>query len=194
MIAGSFTAESAEIAENKLVIIDWLIGRFFKNTIYVKIKADLLSVTLVEENHTFEDKPLLAVRIGSKGKGTIIAAGSEAEMIDPAIDDSVKIHNGFDHPRSCIRDFEIASATLRYFIRRVINRKAFVRPIIIMHPLEKIEGGLTEIEHRALRDLAELVGARDSFVWTGRVLDIQEIAESRFPETGGKLGWGKNTT
>lgn len=171
-------------------MLSWLINTFFKNTLYIKIKPDLLSVSLVEQNRTFEDKPLVALGTGRKGKRIIVAVGSEAEPAHSMCGDSVTIHNGFDHPRSCVRDFEIAQATIRYFINRVVNRKTLIRPIIIIHPLEKIEGGLTQIEYRGLLDLAVSAGAREAYVWTGRVLDPQELTKLQFPESGGKLGWG----
>jgi rod shape-determining protein MreB len=147
-------------------------------------------VNLVEKNRTIEDKPLVALTSGRKGKRIIVAVGSEAEIAQSKGGNSVTIHNGFDHPRSCVRDFEIAQSTLQYFITRVVDRKAFLRPIIILHPLERIEGGLTQIEYRGLRDLAVSAGAREAYIWTGRVLDLQELIKLDFPQSGGKLGWG----
>ncbi|HQN18663.1 MAG TPA: rod shape-determining protein [Syntrophobacteraceae bacterium] len=174
-------------------MLKWIWDRFFKNTLYVRIRSDLLSVTLVEQNRTIEDKPLVALAPGPKGKRNIVAVGSEAQIASSTAGGSVTIHNGFDHPRSCVQDFEIAKATLQYFIRPVGNRKNLVRPIIVVHPLEKVEGGLTQIEYRALRELAESVGVRKVYVWTGRVLDFQELISLQFPQSGGKLyggNWG----
>jgi len=143
---------------------------------------------MVEENRTIEDKPLVALAPGPKGKRIVVAVGSEAQAAFLKGDGSVTIHNGFDHPRSCVCDFDIAEAALRYFIRRVASRAKLIRPIIIVHPLEKIEGGLTQVECRALRELAESAGARKAYVWTGRVLDFQELTSLQFPQSGGKLG------
>ena len=45
-------------------------------------------------------------------------------------------------------------------MREVLGRKLFsMSPIIVVHPMEKIEGGLTGIEHRAFRELALGAGA-----------------------------------
>jgi rod shape-determining protein MreB len=167
-----------------------IIDRFFKNTLYIRIRSDLLSVSFVEQNRTIEEKPLVALASGPKAKRIVVAVGSEAQAASSTGNGSVTIHNAFDHPSSCVRDFEIAEATLRYFIRRVISKTILVRPIIIIHPLEKIEGGLTQIEYRGLRELAESAGAREVYVWTGRVLDHQELISLQFPQSAGKLGWG----
>jgi rod shape-determining protein MreB len=176
--------------ERACIVLKWMIDRFFKNTLYIRIRSDLLSIRLVEQNRTIEEKPLVALASGPKGKRTIVAVGSEAQAASLAGSGSVTIQNGFDHPRSCLCDFKIAEATLRCFIRRVVSKTTLVRPIIIIHPLEKIEGGLTQIEYTGLRELAESAGAREVYVWTGRVLDHQELTSLEFPQSGGKLGWG----
>ena len=39
-----------------------------------------------------------------------------------------------------------------------------------MHPMEKLEGGLTDIEKTAFKDLALGAGARNAIVYTGSEL------------------------
>lgn len=173
------------------MVLNWITSRFFNNTLYIKIKSDWLSVRFVEQNRTFEDKPLVALGADRKGKRIVVAVGSGAASAHSPSGGSVTIHNGFDHPRTCIRDFEIAEATLRYFISQALSETTLlVKPVVIMHPLEKTDGGLTQIEHRALYELAESAGARKAYVWTGRVLDLQELTTRQFPHSDGKLGWG----
>lgn len=172
------------------MLLNWIASRFFKNTLYIKIKSDWLSVRFVDQNRTFEDRPLVALRPDRKGKQIVVAVGSGA-LSAHSQGGGVTIHNGFDHPRTCIRDFEIAEATLRYFVSQTLSGSTLLlKPVVVMHPLEKIEGGLTQIEHRALSELAESAGARKAYVWTGRVLDLQELTTLQFPQSGGKLGWG----
>ena len=120
-------------------MIDSIINKFFKNTIYIEFSDELISVKHVETGNLIEDKPLLALKKSQKGKKIVYAVGSEVEQLQN--DSTISIHNGFSHPRVCINDFEIAQATLMYFIRKVLNKKIMVRPIIIMHPQKDFQGG-----------------------------------------------------
>ena len=63
-----------------------------------------------------------------------------------------------------------------------------------MHPLEKTEGGLTQIEVRALQELAAGAGAIEAHVWQGRELMDYELESRKFPEghwLSGKPKWLK---
>lgn len=59
-----------------------------------------------------------------------------------------------------IADFEMAEEMLRYFIRKVHNRRALVRPRIII----SVPHGITEVEKRAVRESAESAGAREVYL------------------------------
>jgi rod shape-determining protein MreB len=59
-----------------------------------------------------------------------------------------------------IADFEVTEAMLRYFIRKVHNRRSFIRPRIII----AVPSGITQVEKRAVRESAESAGAREVFL------------------------------
>src|SRR5437667_5121107 len=59
-----------------------------------------------------------------------------------------------------IADFEMAEKMLRYFITKAHNRSAFVRPRIIIG----VRSRMTQVEQRAVRDSAELAGAREVYL------------------------------
>lgn len=161
-------------------MINFIIDKLFKNTIYVEFSAEWITVKHVETGKIIEDKPLLAIKKDDKGKNIILAIGSKVEQIKT--DTGVVIHNGFSHPRVCINDFEIARATLMHFVRKVLNKKILVRPIMIMHPNGNLDGGLSQIEDRALKELASSIGAQKSYVWTGRNLKDVELVALNFPD------------
>jgi len=48
---------------------------------------------------------------------------------------------------------------------------------ILLHPLERIDGGLTQIEERALQELALDSGASRALVWVGSALSDAEVIE-----------------
>lgn len=59
-----------------------------------------------------------------------------------------------------IADFEVTEKMLKYFIRKVHNRKSLLAPRIVI----SIPSGVTEVEKRAVRDSAEQAGAREVFL------------------------------
>lgn len=59
-----------------------------------------------------------------------------------------------------IADFEVAEKMLSYFIRKAHDRTSFVRPRVIIGIPSKI----TQVEQRAVRDSAELAGAREVYL------------------------------
>lgn len=97
--------------------------------------------------------------------------------------------NGFDTPRSIISDFEAAEKTLQAFIKQIEPKKSWWNflpfvPVIVIHPLEKIQDGLTMVEARALEDLCWRARAAEVYVWTGQVLTDAELRDLRFPSEG----------
>jgi len=59
-----------------------------------------------------------------------------------------------------IADFEVTREMLKYFIRKAHNRKAFVRPRIII----SVPHGITEVEKRAVKESAQSAGAREVYL------------------------------
>lgn len=58
-----------------------------------------------------------------------------------------------------IADFEIAEEMIKYFIRKVHNRRTFASPMVIVC----VPSGSTAVERRAIQESAEAAGARK--VW-----------------------------
>ena len=59
-----------------------------------------------------------------------------------------------------ISDFEITEAMLRYFIRKVHDRRSLIRPRVVI----AVPSGITAVERRAVIDSAERAGARKVFL------------------------------
>jgi len=74
----------------------------------------------------------------------------------------------FRSPRTLIGHFTSAGQEFREGLRKV--RRGLLPPWVLMHPMELIEGGLTQVESRALAELAHGSGARRVGVWTGEAL------------------------
>jgi len=59
-----------------------------------------------------------------------------------------------------ISDFEITEAMLRYFIRKVHDRRSLIRPRVVI----AVPSGITAVERRAVIDSAERAGARKVYL------------------------------
>ena len=59
-----------------------------------------------------------------------------------------------------IADFEVTEAMLRYFIRKIHNRRTLIRPRINI----SVPSGITQVEKRAVRESAESAGAREVYL------------------------------
>jgi rod shape-determining protein MreB and related proteins len=87
-----------------------------------------------------------------------------------------------------IADFEITEAMLRYFIRKVHNKRRWVRPRVII----AVPSGITEVEKRAVKESAMNAGARDvqlieepMAAAIGVGLPVQEPAGNMIVDIGG---------
>lgn len=59
-----------------------------------------------------------------------------------------------------IADFDMAGEMLKYFIRKVHNRRSFISPRIAIG----VPSGITQVEQRAVKDAAQASGAREIFL------------------------------
>ncbi|MEA1867974.1 MAG: rod shape-determining protein [Thermodesulfobacteriota bacterium] len=59
-----------------------------------------------------------------------------------------------------IADFEVTEAMLRYFIRKIHDRRTLIRPRINI----SVPSGITQVEKRAVREAAETAGAREVYL------------------------------
>lgn len=81
----------------------------------------------------------------------------------------------FSHPRLLIGDFKAASQCLREALRDAGGAGMAIRHSALIQPLERLEGGLTELERSLLVRLAMANSMSDAVVLAGsRPLDVQE--------------------
>jgi rod shape-determining protein MreB len=101
---------------------------------------------------------VVAVRTDVRGGRRILAIGAEAKkMLGRTPGSIVAIRPLKD---GVIADFEIAQSMLRHFIQKTHNRRYLVRPrIVICAP-----SGISGVEKRALREAAEVAGAREVYL------------------------------
>ncbi len=88
----------------------------------------------------------------------VLAIGAEAKRMlgrTPASIVAVRpLRNGV------IADFEVTQEMIKYFIRKVHNRRSLLHPRIVIG----IPSGITEVERRAVQESAEQAGAREVYL------------------------------
>lgn len=152
-----------------------------KPTLYVRISSQRISIRNVKTGEFLSEPPELAIE--RQPKARVVAVGSEAAG---AASPSVTVVNPFDHPRTLVSDFTGAEQLLRHLVPRVHRASLLaVAPRVVMHPLEKLEGGLTQVEIRAFREMAlGGAGASEALVWQGRELTDEELRAATLPADG----------
>ncbi len=82
----------------------------------------------------------------------------------------------FTKGRQLIAQYSVAEDTLRNGMRKLFANRLFTpSPLMVIQPMEKTNGGLSEVEERVLRELAASAGARKVVVWVGNKLTNREV-------------------
>ncbi len=109
----------------------------------------------------FEEEPYIAIENTKKGE-IIKAIGKNAKSLSAP---NIRVLNPFKHSRSFVADFMCAEKILQHGIYTIHNSIIRPAPRVIIHQLEKTDGGLTDIEERVLRELALGAGAREVVIY-----------------------------
>lgn len=159
--------------------------KLFRNTVYVRIKPDRLSVLHVESGKELSEVPDVAIE-QKNGKSSVVAVGHDAAAKSGHA--NIVVANGFKHPRTLIADFTVAEQALKHFLK-LLQSGSFLTasPVLVIHPQAALEGGLTQVEIRAFAELGLGAGARKVYLWEGPELSREALHELRFSNVGGKL-------
>ncbi len=137
--------------------LDYILG-FFSNDLAIDLGTANTLVYVKGKGIVLREPSVVAVRTDNRSKNRVLAVGQEAKsMLGRTPGNIVAIRPMRD---GVIADFEVTEAMLRHFIRKVHNRRAFVRPRIIV----AVPSGITQVEKRAVRESAESAGAREVFL------------------------------
>jgi rod shape-determining protein MreB len=152
-----------------------------KPTIYVQLSPERLTVRNARTGEAISEIPEIAISQDQKKK--IVGVGAEASFHKSS--PLVEVVNPFAHPRSLVSDFTVGEQLLKAFLRR-INGRSFLRlaPTVVLHPQGKPAGGFTQIEIRALHEMALGAGASQVIIWEGQNLSDQEVLSGQFPSDG----------
>ena len=121
-----------------------------------------------------------------KGTNQVLKVGKEAkEMLGRTPASIVAIRPMRD---GVIADFDVTEQMIRAFIVKIHNRRALVRPRIVIG----VPSCITQVEKRAIRDSAEQAGAREVYLMEepmaaaiGAGLPVQEPSGNMIVDIGG---------
>ena len=155
----------------------------FSNDIGIDLGTANTLVYVKDRGIVLREPSVVAVQSGTK---RILAVGDEAKrMVGRTPGNIVAIR---PMKAGVIADFEITEAMLRYFIKKIHNRRKMVRPRIIV----AVPSDITEVEKRAVKDSATHAGAREVFLIEepmaaaiGVGLPVQEPAGNMIVDIGG---------
>jgi len=148
------------------------IAKHFDNILYIQIWSEMLKVKDVHSGMEFYQPPYIALEQNSRGKLIVNAVGTAARNLVGTT--NLDIKNPFSHPRLLVADFQKAEKILMHAVREACGKRMFApSPRVVIQPMEKLEGGLTDIELRVFRELCMGAGAREVVVYVGSSLAIQ---------------------
>lgn len=118
--------------------------------------------------------------------GKVLAVGQEAKrMLGRTPGEIIAVRPMKD---GVISDFETVEKMIKYFFQKIHNRRALVKPRVVM----SIPSCITEVEKRAVREAAEQAGAREIYLIEeslaaaiGANIPIQEPAGNMVIDIGG---------
>ena len=140
------------------------------NDFLVELSETKLRVSVFGSDLYFDDDAVIAIQNSDKVKA-IVAVGARAKSIT---EPSCQLVYPFQHSRSFVADFESAERLLQYAIFTLKKSRFRLTSRIIMHQLEKTEGGLTDIGQRVLKELAMAEGASNVLVYSGDRIDVNK--------------------
>jgi len=98
--------------------------------------------------------------------------------LDSAAEATFDAQPPFTTARLLIGQFLAAENLLKRAVKEMSKGRIFaVSPQVLIQPLEMIEGGLSEVEERVLREVAIGAGASKVVVWVGDELSDAEVRE-----------------
>ncbi|MEM6583027.1 MAG: rod shape-determining protein MreB [Pseudomonadota bacterium] len=116
----------------------------------------------------------MAISSGKKKK--ILAIGSSARVAA-----GTRI-NPFDHPRVLVHDFQVLEKIFQHAFSKSLGARLKLTPLVVLKVDEELEGGLTSIECRALREAAVCAGAYDVFIHDGDSLTNQQVKDGVYKQ------------
>jgi len=163
-------------------MISKLIGAFSAD-IGIDLGTANTLVYVKDQGIVLREPSVVAVRSGTN---LVLAVGDDAKRMLGRTPGNIVAIRPLRH--GVIADYEVTEAMLRHFVRKVHNRRHWIRPRIVI----AVPSGITEVEKRAVNESAAAAGAREVHLVEepmaaaiGAGLPVQEAAATMVVDIGG---------
>ena len=138
-------------------IFDAIIG-MFSSDLAIDLGTANTIVSIKGKGIAINEPSVVALKTTHNGKKKILAVGKEAkEMVGKTPENITAIRPMKD---GVIADFDVTQEMIKYFIKKVHNRSAFISPRIIIC----VPYGLTQVERKAVKESALSAGSREVYL------------------------------
>jgi rod shape-determining protein MreB len=128
---------------------------FFSNDLAIDLGTANTLVYVKGKGIVCNEPSVVVIRKDNK---KLVAVGAEAKkMLGKTPSDIIAIKPLKD---GVIADFDTAEEMLKYFIKKVHNRRSFISPRVVIG----VPSGITQVEQRAVKDAAQASGAREVYL------------------------------
>ena len=145
---------------HKLRVLDFMFSRLF-GFLSADMAIDLgtaNTLVYVKGRGIVLNEPSVVAIAEIKGKKQVLAVGEEAKQMLGRTPGNIRAIRPLRD--GVIADFEVAEEMIKYFIRKVHNRRSFASPLVIVC----VPSGSTAVERRAIQESAESAGARSVYL------------------------------
>ena len=151
--------------------------------LYVRLSPERLAVRDACAGRMFDQAAVLAVTRAAPRR--IVAVGDQAVLAAAGAQQPVDLVRPFAHPRTLMADFTGGEQLLKAAIQTVLRgRWLALSPRVLMHPVGEPVGGLTQVEIRALQEMALGAGAHRVTVWQGPQFTDEQVLARQYPAAG----------
>lgn len=151
--------------------------------LYVRLSPERLVVRDARAVRMFDQAAVLAVTRAVPRR--IVAVGDQAVLAAAGAQQPVDLVRPFAHPRTLMADYTAGEQLLKAAIQTVLRgRWLALSPRVLMHPVGEPVGGLTQVEIRALQEMALGAGAHGVTVWQGPLLTDEQVLARQYPAAG----------
>jgi len=170
------------IFSTSMSIFSKIFGHWLSQDIGIDLGTANTLVCVKDHGIVLREPSVVAVRAGTN---EVLAVGDDAKrMLGRTPGDIVAIRPLKD---GVISDFSVTEAMLRHFIKKVNNGRRSNSRVVIAVP-----SGITQVEKRAVRESAEMAGAREVYLIEepmaaaiGVGLPVQDAAGNMIVDIGG---------
>jgi actin-like ATPase involved in cell morphogenesis len=137
---------------------------YFYNTYYIKAGKGTFYIKCFESGQWIRCKSEIEV----DNNGHIQKVHINSSNLDQAgkkpLQVATKRINPFNHSRTVLHHFELAERFIRYLIRKFKTGWWVSTGVVIFRLDYSPDGGITDVELKAIRELLERSGARDTYI------------------------------